>query len=628
MPPNSEMNRFELREPIRSFLKWLKEASSADACVLYLISDAMHNEEKKQQFRKRFGEELSLSSGGKLSVDTVDKYKVLTFIGVADGDNKRKKWKFDYSNRPDKYVIVLDEKADAIENEGISGMTARLQKLTYITDDIKIAKHPARGIFIQYDDVAGKKRIHPPCKKLIAIPLLKSSNPTTKLVGEIRLDLYDSTSSFSQEFQKLALNKDWLKSSLYNSINSTLNFLVEVGDQDAKDGCYKKLYKGEHLLNGLINIRSKVKEDSQNKKVFDRLLHLFLVFQRYTYVGHDDIIKRVTYFITDMCERDVDLPASKLTDLLKAFRDHENLILYDIKEYRDHFMHQFHTFVLGYIIINLIGIGKIKGSMNDRLKNTEHYRHITLTDDSIIRIWILTSLFHDICYLLQEYRVGIQDFLEKILEVKIPISLDWDPIFDDEYLNHLQKLTDLFRSPNSSKATNLMELLAKYFQVIKSKQDHGVLSALLLINRVINYLHTIRPLPSDIELQDVEVYLAGLAISIHNPSVFKFLRVGDSYEIPFEGFPMEFLLAYCDTVQEWGRRKGKADSPHVEGPSFGSVKLENNTIITTLGYPYVHPNPHELQEMASTRADSFHAGEPYFKIKYKFSDNSHIVVLF
>lgn len=607
---NSEANRFELREPIKSFLKWLRDTSNADACVLYLISKAMHNEEKKLHFLKRFPTRSCSLKDGTLSVDEVDKYEILTFIGVADTDDK-KKWVFDYSNRPDKYVVVLDgTSTEFIKNEGITGMTSRLRTLTYIPDESSIRAHQARGDFIREDDVS--RKIHLPCKKLIAIPILEDEKLKKGVIGVIRLDLYGSDRDFSQEFHTLASNKEWVENDLYKYINSTLKFLVKVGKEEAEKECYKKLYKGENLLDGLIDIREKIKKNTMNDKVFKLLFHLFLVFQRYTYMGHDEIIKRVIYFIEDMCKA-TDLPASDLKKLLEAFKSHENLMLYDIEQYRDHFMHQFHTFVLGYIIINLLGIDKIKDSINGRLRNTEHYRGITLEEDSIIRIWILTSLFHDICYLLEKYNEGIQNFLENMIGVKIPIFFNWSKIFEeDQHTEHLLKLTDLFRSSEEKEFTSSRELLSKYFQVVNSKQDHGVLSALLLIKAVLSNKDPIR---------DAEPYLAGLAISIHNESVFNYLKVGTSFNVPFEEFPIEFLLAYCDTAQEWGRKRRKRnDLSSGEEVTFKSIKLKDKVIVTELDYSYSCLSPGELVKWALERADRFSSNDPCFKIVYKFKN--------
>ena len=63
-----EKKRFEIREPIRSFLATVKNYFGYDACALYLISveETMHKNEKVEEFKKRF-------SDGKLSIEYSDK---------------------------------------------------------------------------------------------------------------------------------------------------------------------------------------------------------------------------------------------------------------------------------------------------------------------------------------------------------------------------------------------------------------------------------------------------------------------------------------------------------------------------------------------------------------------------
>lgn len=52
---------------------------------------------------------------------------------------------------------------------------------------------------------------------------------------------------------------------------------------------------------------------------------------------------------------------------LDQFKKHEELLLSGLDRYRDHFMHQFHVFVTGYIIINELGIDNFKSSISESM---------------------------------------------------------------------------------------------------------------------------------------------------------------------------------------------------------------------------------------------------------------------
>lgn len=72
--------------------------------------------------------------------------------------------------------------------------------------------------------------------------------------------------------------------------------------------------------------------------------------------GNTEIFSRVLDLIS--CLSNVfGLPDNpdKIRKLAEKFQEHES-ILYNLSEYRDHFIHQAHVFLLGYVIINKIGI--------------------------------------------------------------------------------------------------------------------------------------------------------------------------------------------------------------------------------------------------------------------------------
>lgn len=619
-------NRFELREPLRSFLTSIKSYSSADACVFYLVSNKeMDIDEKEDEFKKKFPNGIELNNCD-IKVNDTSRYKVLKFIGVDDIKEKNgvkgNLWKFDYKYRPNKYIMLDCINQQPIPGEGITGMTARCKNI-FCGDEKWINEHIARKIAhgsTAQDDTA--RQVHPPCKRLIAIPILDEQKNT---LGVIRLDIYDESKEFSEDFKKLTEEK--LHSDLHKFINILCRTLVQISNRDAEAKSYKALYKGEKLLEGIKIAEKNCRINDDD--VFELLRHLFFVFQRHTYIGFDDIIKRVLYFIEDLCSTTI-LPYFPIIKKdLEAFRDHENLLLYDIEQYRDHFMHQFHIFVLGYIILNFIGIDKITEQINKKLSRTLKYKDIIISSTNVLRAWVLISFFHDITYIIQEYNTGIREFLGNQLKVDFPIYINWNHILSDRfgYANHLKNLCDIFTSTEEQTLTNQQELLGRYFQSIEFNQDHGVFSSLLLMEQLIphieNELQIGKINEHDAKLAEVEIYLAALAISIHNPYIFIPLKEGVNPKLSFESFPLEFLLVYCDTAQEWGRKK-RINGSVFDGPILKGIDLiespssSQKTIICNLKYTTSPPPEDKIKKIVGEKTGSFYSRNHLFLIKYEF----------
>lgn len=612
-------NRFELREPIRSFLTSIKKTSGSDACALYLTSDLMDVDEKKEEFLKRFP--AGIANG--IETDHIDKYHVLKFIGVDDKDENPGicHWKFDYKNRPDKYIILDSDKKEAIPGEGITGMAARLKDILYFDSEKDIKTCPARST-VKFDTQRG---IHPSCIKLLTIPITRPDRPYS--IGVIRLDIYSEEKNFSDDYLKMKEEK--LNSRLFSFINSMCMVFVDISNRDAESKSYKALYKGEKMLERVKRIS--INDDQKmNSDVYGLVRHLFFVFQRNTYIGHEEIMKRVFYFINDLCFA-TGLPYFNIIENnLEAFRDHENLLLYDIEQYRDHFMHQFHIFVLGYVIMNHVGIEKITEIVNKRLKLTTGYEKQTLKPDNILRIWVLISFFHDITYIMQKFKKGIHDFLKKQMKVDFSIYINWSELFSEDlnYAPNLIKMSHMFQSASDGAMTNTQDLLSRCFQSIEFKQDHGVISALLLMEQLLPFIHNQKKqYTSDTARNEanntavLEVYLAALTISMHNPYIFKGLKEGKSCMLSFESFPLEFLLVYCDTVQEWGRRKKKIDGgSYYDDPTLTCLTLKGEAICCALEYPTGNaPSESTLKDIVQERTGSFCSHEFKFSLKYKLA---------
>lgn len=637
-------NRFELREPLRSFISSMKNILNADACALYLMSDKeMDQSEKQKVFEKRFPK----GTPNGVNKEDINKYEILKFIGVDDSYvdknmNPKKHWNFDYKKRPSKYIIFTeDAHEDEIQGEGKTGKTARLKKVIYIND--YISEYKSRS---PQEDNDTNNGIHPVCKRILSIPIKNGF----RVIGVLRFDIYEVENSEIKEFNNILLPESIKPgdleegSTFYLLINELCQQVIQISNMNSYEQSYRKLFNGEKIIESIKFVEpyivdSKIEygdppspEYNKNYKIYQLVEHLFFVFQRRTYIGYDEIMKRVMYFIKDIFDI---LEISDYYEVIKSklddFRDHEQLMLYDTEKYRDHFMHQFHVFILGYVIINYIGIKVIKESINKRLKNTADFKNIVIGADSVLRIWVFISFFHDITYIFEEYKDKIQTFIFDQLNSNIPVNINWGNMISEEregltYMDCLENLLMFFESTNNVNKTNKENLFRNYIQSLHNNQDHGVLSALLLIQIFIPFINNKINNGDDINLSNkktAEIYLAALAISFHNKCVFSSLKENnDSDKLSFESFPLEFLLIYCDTAQEWGRKK-EIDKKSYSAPILRSVLLakeEKKKITCNLEYlTCQHPDDGKLKSYLNYKLSKFCSKESIFQITYNYS---------
>ncbi len=639
MPQNylKNKNRFEVREPLRSFLTSLKNICNADACSLYLINEDMDEQEKKEEFRKKFPDGVILENDKLITEENIDSYCVLKFIGVDDtydGENGDYShfWEYDYKNRPNKYIVFRDHKAiPTIKGEGITGLTARKQELRYYSNS-QIYSCNSRS-----DTGDTERKIHPSCQELITIPVL--DNGITR--GVIRLDIYNIHGREQKKFFTRIKDKDFsedcsdfiqfgITSNTYLLINELCKQVVEISNRDSKENSYKKLFHGDKIIESIKNIETYVGESGfeSNKKIYELIKHLFFVFQRHTYIGYDEIMKRVMYFIADVFDHLNMKEYYKSTEgKLLNFRDHEELMLYSIEKYRDHFMHQFHVFILGYIIINYIGVDRIKNAINARIKNTSNYNNVEVDEESVMRMWVLIAFFHDIAYIFQKYDSTMQKFISEQLFTEIPIHIDWGNILSGKnsktnYIDTLSKISAFFESPQGPDRTNKIELFKNYIQALQDSQDHGLLSSILLVNLFMPIIdQEYNSNYHESNKRTVEIYLSALAISLHNECAFNALKESpDRNTISFESFPLEFLLMYCDTAQEWGRKKevNKVfyDAPVLSRIEFGDGEKSINCNLKYLSAKY--PEEKKLQSFFAEKISKFYSDSVVFKISYSY----------
>lgn len=81
-------------------------------------------------------------------------------------------------------------------------------------------------------------------------------------------------------------------------------------------------------------------------------------------------------------------------------------VLQRMQDYRDHFIHSFNVFLLGYYIINKLEIPQSDFKSND----------VNLS-------WMLAATFHDVGYTIQDMEVWLNQLLEEFLGISPNLSI-------------------------------------------------------------------------------------------------------------------------------------------------------------------------------------------------------------
>lgn len=247
----------------------------------------------------------------------------------------------------------------------------------------------------------------------------------------------------------------------------------------------------------------------------------------------------------------------------KAFAGDESL-LYSSESYRDHFFHSFHTFLLGFLLLS-------------KLKLSQQNKPPFPLDDYFLKKWLLTSLWHDITYAAEMGPSWLAGFIKGRLEFYIRADQDWGPILGDiDNVSAIGKLSLRFENKSEERRLIFHTWLNKQ---IEERHDHGVLSAILLLRDAEKQKW---------KLDEKLVNECSLAIALHNyhnalsgdKELIKKGKLGNDKSpacklgsLAIKDYPLAFLLAYCDTAQEWGRPSGKQTTNY---STYNGVKVEKN----------------------------------------------------
>lgn len=239
------------------------------------------------------------------------------------------------------------------------------------------------------------------------------------------------------------------------------------------------------------------------------------------------------------------LPEIELSNLLKVLRDFEN---YHISVgRREHFIHQFEVFLLGWAVIRTIAQEKDYKILFD------------MSDREVFKLWMMIALVHDLGQPLQQHpkiinklatlyqQLGAGSIAKKYEDIlKGPIT-ETEPI--PNIVNDLRKkcgnnnyellIQGVARSVNKTidEAKVILEILEKNL-------DHGYMSALILGGNV-TFSNT-SSFPTESMFKQ-----ALSAVALHNFHKYNSDIIKD---LTFNNNPFAYFLFLIDNIQDWSRK--------------------------------------------------------------------------
>jgi hypothetical protein len=298
------------------------------------------------------------------------------------------------------------------------------------------------------------------------------------------------------------------------------------------------------------------------------------------------------------------LHQEKLLILAREFEKNQKN-LFRIRNYRDHFLHQFNVYIIGIAVISIINSELKNDIVEDfNLSYSPISRQVYKEANDVSLMWFLTSMFHDIAYPVEKCGAWLDSFFQEyiyrkgdnstIVETDINIS---NMIYDVEYNSCIEELAEYHRKLNfrtrkinykniteESNVNKGCEVRSQILDQTIRRRDHGILSAIMILHKFRREKKIFRFL-----------FPAAAAISIHNfmwidknflkdpcnscPGLEceKCNKWNEAYDKYFEDWiernknisnrdqveelryisykknPLGFLLFLCDLLQDWGR---------------------------------------------------------------------------
>jgi CheY-like chemotaxis protein len=276
----------------------------------------------------------------------------------------------------------------------------------------------------------------------------------------------------------------------------------------------------------------------QQKQIGAIIQSYFMGLQARNNWDADDILQLTIFFLEALCGI-FGIPEN-LIIVIRKFLDLEE-ILYSIPRYRDHFFHQVKVFLLGFCIINELNRNKlVLGTIFDNERG--------------MKIWFVTSVFHDIGYPFEKVDQWLDSYFESVLrspgdtskEKLLPVHFEWGSLLGRRYHSfHVQEIPRLIceiykrESDPKKKKIFFAELMTRISKFITESPDHGLYSSIILQNLLRE------------NLEDYEIDNICVAVALHNDQISKIVRSALGEPLTFERDALSLMLAFCENAADF-----------------------------------------------------------------------------
>jgi len=258
--------------------------------------------------------------------------------------------------------------------------------------------------------------------------------------------------------------------------------------------------------------------------------------------------------------------------------DDYQAVLFQIPGYREHFVHQFNVFLIGYLILNKLTDQQFEIFIDALNKDAPDKRDAK----AVFQLWFLASMFHDTGYPLGKSNRWAGELLARMFDLERAdelIRADVPNIAEtlavglmkhgaDEWLRILSGALQKRLGLEGEDAGKLdRNLLNQFFNL----QSEDLIASLLVIAA------GLKTNSSEWLFEE-----AAAAIALHECELWK----GFGKVVTFRGNPFAFLLQYCDAGQEYGRPKSDvstASAPDYCVENF-EIQVDKKNVETIINY--------------------------------------------
>lgn len=345
---------------------------------------------------------------------------------------------------------------------------------------------------------------------------------------------------------------------------------IAIHNADMAGDSYEKLY-GTKIIDLLMKEFQLCKlHDTIDKRLYKWCLDIW--------GSRGQSIEDITIDTIKNISKDLELPDHFCKMYIKKYKEQEGA-LQSIENYRDHFIHPFHVFCLGYLILS-------KSEIIRQLiinKDTTYWITAGLLDEEkieyLIKNWFITAIYHDIGYPAEKLEKLVGTYFKENLGKKVKSQFDWiSVLYTNNNIEHINTLSKLYAEKFGDINLENTQKFENWFNhKLLNDHDHGVLSSLMLFHKKTEWRENELP------------YEPALAIALHG------LDVSDEENqwidrLSCKDFPLAFLLKFCDTAQEWGRKILLENRKFEAENRLYSLKVNENLIKIVIKYSFDGPD--------------------------------------